>query len=65
MRRLRERVAPGGDLIRRVHDDVLYRLSPDRFLVEAGAAGLVAVERREITSSDYEAGSILIVLEAR
>jgi predicted RNA methylase len=64
MRRLRERVAPGGDLVRRVHDDVLYRLSPERFLAEARTAGLVAVEHREIASSDYEAGAILIVLEA-
>jgi hypothetical protein len=64
MRRLRERVAPGGDLLRRVHDDVLYRLPAERFLAEARAAGLVPVEHREIASSDYEAGAILIVLEA-
>jgi SAM-dependent methyltransferase len=64
MRRLRERVAPGGDLVRRAHDDVLHRLPPERFLDEARAAGLVPVENREIASSEYEAGSILLVLEA-
>jgi SAM-dependent methyltransferase len=63
IRRLRERVAPGGDLVRRVHDDVLYRLSPERLEAEARAAGFVPLDRREITSSTYEAGSIVIVLE--
>jgi SAM-dependent methyltransferase len=63
MRRLRERVAPEGNLVRRVHDDVLFRLPEERFMAEARAAGLVPVQRHEIASSDYEAGAILIVLE--
>jgi SAM-dependent methyltransferase len=65
MRRLRERVAPGGDLARRVHDDVLHRLSPERIEQEARTAGLVPVERHEIASSAYEAGSIVVLLERR
>jgi SAM-dependent methyltransferase len=63
MRRLRERVAPGGDLVRRVHDDVLHRISPERIEEEARTAALAPVERREIVSSAYEAGSIVILLE--
>jgi SAM-dependent methyltransferase len=63
MRRVRERVAPGGDQVRRVHDDVLYRLSPEALEQEARRAGLSPVGRREIPSSDYEAGSVVVLLE--
>ncbi len=35
MRRLRERVSPSGDLVRRVHDDVLHRLTPEQLEAEA------------------------------
>ena len=44
MRRLRERVSPGGDLVRRVHDDVLHRLSPEQ-LEDEGANGGPAPRR--------------------
>jgi SAM-dependent methyltransferase len=64
MRRLRERVAPDGAHVRRVHDDVLYRLTPSQLEAEAARAGLRAAERREIPSSAYEAGSIAVILEA-
>ena len=64
MRRLRERVAPGGDLVRKVHDDILHRLSPEALEAEAAAAGLRPAERRTVASSEYEAGSVVVVLEA-
>jgi SAM-dependent methyltransferase len=64
MRRLRERVAPGGDMVRKVHDDILHRLTPEKLEERASAAGLRPLERREIASSSYEAGSIAVILEA-
>lgn len=63
MRRLRGRVSPDGDMVRKIHDDVLYRLPPERLEQEASAAGLRPLERRTITSSVYEAGSIAVILE--
>ena len=64
MRRLRERVSPGGDLVRKVHDDVLHRLSPEQLEAEGATAGLRPAGRRTIPSSDYEAGSITVLMEA-
>ena len=64
MRRMRERVAPDGDIVRRVHDDVLFRVSPDTLEGEAADAGLRPVARHPIAPSDYEAGSLVVVLEA-
>lgn len=64
MRRLRERVAPDGDLTRRVHDDVLRRLGPDRLEADAAAAGLRAAGRHSVEATPSEAGSIVVVLEA-
>jgi SAM-dependent methyltransferase len=64
MRRLRERVSPSGDLVRKVHDDVLHRLSPGQLESEAREAGMAAAERRRIDPSTYEAGSVVVVLEA-
>jgi hypothetical protein len=64
MRRMRERVSPTGDLVRRVHDDVLYRVSPEQLEREAAAAGLVPLERLRIDSGDSEAGSVVVVLGA-
>lgn len=63
MRRLRDRVSPRGDQTRRVHDDVLYRVSPQELELEAEAAGLRPLERRTVASSDYEAGSVVVILE--
>ena len=64
MRRLRERVSPGGDLVRKVHDDVLHRLSPEQLEAEGATAGLRPAGRRTIPSSAYEAGSITVLMEA-
>lgn len=64
MRRLRERVSPEGDLVRRVHDDVLARLSPGTFEEEAGRAGLRAAPRLTVPANEHEAGSVVVVLEA-
>lgn len=64
MRRLRERVSPGGDLVRKVHDDVLHRLPPEQLEAEGAMAGLRPAGRRMIPSSDYEAGSITVLMEA-
>jgi SAM-dependent methyltransferase len=64
MRRLRERVSPTGDLVRKVHDDVLYRLTPEQLESEAAEAGMRPAERRTIEPSTYEAGSVAVVLEA-
>lgn len=64
MRRMRERVAPDGDLVRRVHDDVLHRLAPEQLEAEAAAAGLRPCGRRTIEASPSEAGSIVVIVEA-
>jgi hypothetical protein len=64
MRRMRERVAPDGDHVRKVHDDVLWRLAPEQLEAEGAEAGFAAVGRREIASSTYEAGSVVVILEA-
>lgn len=63
MRRLRQRVSPAGDLTRRVHDDVLNRVSPAELEAEAEAAGLRPAGRETIPSSEHEAGSIAVILE--
>ncbi len=64
MRRIRERVSPEGDLVRRVHDDVLHRVSPAAFEEEGARAGLHPAGRREIPANESEAGSIVVCLEA-
>jgi SAM-dependent methyltransferase len=64
MRRLRERVSPTGDIVRRVHDDILHRLSLEQLEAEGSAAGLRPAGRRAISSSAQEAGSIVVMLEA-
>ena len=48
VRRLRERVSPEGDLLRRVHDDLLHRLSPERLEDEARRAGLRVLGQRTV-----------------
>lgn len=64
MRRLRQRVSPEGHIVRKVHDDLLYRLQPDELEAEAETAGLRAAGRREIRANTFEAGSIVVVCEA-
>jgi hypothetical protein len=64
VRRLRERVDPGGRMDRSVHDDVLHRLSPERLEDEAVSAGLTRAGRRRITYGPNEADSVVVFLEA-
>jgi precorrin-6B methylase 2 len=63
VRRLRERVSPEGQMERRVHDEVLHRLPPERLEEEAAGSGLRQVGRRQISSGANEADSIVVLLE--
>jgi SAM-dependent methyltransferase len=63
VRRLRKRVAPDGEIERSVHDELLYRLSPEQLERDARAAGLSPAGRRTITSGSGEADSIAVLLE--
>jgi hypothetical protein len=63
MRRLRQRVSPQGDMTRRVHDDVLFRVSPDELEAQAADVGLRAAGREQVPSSEHEAGSVIVILE--
>jgi precorrin-6B methylase 2 len=65
VRRLRERVSPGGEMKRGVHDEVLHRISPERLELEAGDAGFIAAGRRQVSSQADEADSTVVLLEAR
>jgi SAM-dependent methyltransferase len=65
VRRLRERVSPRGDLVRRVHDDLLHRLSPERLAEETERAGLRPLERRRVSSGPDEADSVVVLAERR
>jgi precorrin-6B methylase 2 len=64
VRRLRERVSPEGRMEREVHDEILFRLSPEDLEGEAVAAGLHPAGRRQISSGPNEADSIVVLLEA-
>ena len=64
MRRLRERVSPEGDLLQRVHDDLLHRLSPERLEDEARRVGLRVLGQRTVDSGPTEAGSVVVLAEA-
>ncbi len=63
VRRLRERVSPDGRMDRSVHDDVLYRVSPEALELEAKESGLLPAGRRQINSGPNEADSIVVLLE--
>jgi hypothetical protein len=63
VRRLRERVSPDGEMERSVHDDLLYRVSPDRLELEGEEAGLRRAGRRQISSGPDEADSAVVLLE--
>lgn len=65
VRRLRERVSPGGELERTVHDEVLHRITPEQLELEAAEAGMRPLERRPIPSGGSEADSLAVILEAR
>ena len=64
VRRLRQRVAPGGEIDRSVHDERLHRLDPDALEAEAAAAGLTPRERHPVRSGPAEADSIAVIVEA-
>jgi hypothetical protein len=63
VRRLRERVSPGGEMERQVHDEVLHRLPPERLEEEARDTGLRPTGRRQISSGPSEADSTAVLLE--
>ena len=65
VRRLRQGVAPDGEIERTVCDEVLHRLDAEALEAEAEAAGLSARERRPIRSGPAEADSVAVILEAR
>jgi SAM-dependent methyltransferase len=64
IRRLRQRVSPDGDHERRVHDELLYRVTPEQLEQEAAAAGFQPGERLPIRSGPREADSIAVLMEA-
>ena len=63
VRRLRERVSPQGEMERDVHDEILYRVSPEQLEAEANEAGLRTAGRRQIASGPNEADSVVVLLE--
>jgi SAM-dependent methyltransferase len=64
VRRIRERVSPEGKVDRQVHDELLYRVSPERLELEAEGVGLRPVSRRQISYGPNEADSTVVLLEA-
>ena len=48
---------------RAVHDEVLYRVSPERLRLEAEDAGFTGAGTREISSGADEADSTVVLLE--
>lgn len=62
VRRLRERVSPGGQLERTIQDDILHRVSPDRLELEAEEVGISRAGRRQISSGPNEADSTVVLL---
>jgi SAM-dependent methyltransferase len=63
VRRLRERVSPEGRMEREVHDEILFRVSPESLEREGTDAGLRLAGRRQISSGADEADSIVVLLE--
>jgi methyltransferase family protein len=64
VRRLREIVSPEGRMERDIHDEVLYRVDPEALEREAVEAGFRPTGRRQISSGDDEADSVVVLLEA-
>jgi precorrin-6B methylase 2 len=64
IRRIRERVSPEGRIERQVHDELLYRVSPERLEGEAEGVGLTPAGRRQISYGPDEADSTVVLLEA-
>ncbi len=63
VRRLRERVSPEGRMERAIHDEILYRVSPEVLEREGADAGFRAAGRRQISSGENEADSTLVLME--
>jgi len=63
VRRLRQVVAPSGELSEAVDETVLHALSADRLEDEACVAGLRPAGRREIPATDAHVGSTVVLLE--
>jgi SAM-dependent methyltransferase len=64
VRRIRELVAPDGEIQRQVHDELLHRLSPERFVLEAQETGFAGAGSRPIRAGTDEADSVVAVVEA-
>lgn len=62
--RLRQIVAPDGDLTEERHDLSLAVLDADSLEAEAAAAGLAPAGRQEIDSTEAHVGSRVVLLEA-
>lgn len=65
VRRLRQVVAPDGELTRRVEDELLHRISPEKLELDAEQAGFEPLERHPILSGPREADSIAVVVGLR
>ena len=63
-RRLRRRVAPGGELDSTIHEVVLYRTPPDELERLGAELGLRVLERRSVETSTIESDSVVVILEA-
>jgi hypothetical protein len=63
VRRLRETVSPEGRMERAIHDEILFRVSPELLEDDASDAGLRPAGRRKISSGPNEADSTVILLE--
>jgi hypothetical protein len=63
VRRIRERVSPEGAVDRQVHDEFLYRVSPERLELEAEDCGLARAGRRQIIYGPSEADSTVVLFE--
>jgi hypothetical protein len=64
VRRLREHVSPDGRMEREVHDEILYRVSPESLERQAADAGFIPIGRRSISSGENEADSVVVLLGA-
>jgi SAM-dependent methyltransferase len=64
-KRLRERVSPGGETERSLHEDRIAILDADRLEGEAARAGFAAADRRRIGNGPVEADSTVVILERR
>jgi SAM-dependent methyltransferase len=65
VKRLRERVSPGGETERGVHEDRLTLLDAEQLEREAAGVGLEAAGRRQIDNGPSEADSTVVMLVRR